>query len=248
MICPKCNEKIIVPNEDDDFSSPAGGSDENGPFQEFQVFDDDFDEPELVYDAQTEATGSPKLNDRLSVPRRMVYLQGILLGIVAIVFFLLGLLVGSGGRQSSAAVDRAIVTGTVVLDDRSADEGAVVFLLPSRSRPGAKFESEELRPGRTFTSANPEVPLIRRFGGNVSTTNRAGQFEMQVEPNREYILLVVSANGSRTDELDSDFHSTLGPYFTSLDNLTEGKACYYKRVLPLRTRENLGEIVVHSVP
>ena len=222
---------------------------EENPFDEFQVFDDQYDEPELVYqDGETSDAGSAaKLNDRLSVPRNLVYVQGALLGIVAILFFFLGLIVGSAGKSDkNAKVDSATVKGLIVLDNSVADEGAVVFLLPTRQRPTSKFEAEELRPGRTFTSANPEVPIIRKFGGNVCTTNQAGQFEMKVKPNQEYVLLVVSANGSRRGELDSDYHTNVGHYFTSLDDLTEGKVCFYKKVLPLRATENLGEISLRS--
>lgn len=246
VACPQCQTKITVPP--DDQPAPATDSPDN-LFSEFQVYDDEYDEPELIYEDNpaTDSAASGTLNERLSVSRRVIYWQGALLGIVAVLFFLLGLLIGSSSQpRSGTADDISVVSGTIVLEDSIGDEGAVVFLLPTESRPDARFEAEELRPGRVFTSANPEVPLIRGFGGNVCTANRAGQFEMKVTSNREYVLLVVSANATRGGELDSDFHTELGHYFSSLDNLTEGRACFYKKVLPLRSRENFGEIKLDS--
>ena len=246
VTCPKCQSEILVPMDTELIDREDS---EENPFSEFEVFDDEFDEPELIYDDSADSLHNQpaKLNDRLSVPRKVIYLQGALLGAVAILFFLLGLIVGSKGQSQSAGnAKESTVRGMVVLDDFSADEGAVVFLLPSKSRPSSKFESEELRPGRVFTSANPEVALIRQFGGNVCTTNRAGQFEMKVSPNKEYILLVVSGNSSRSLELESEIHTNVGHYFTSLDNLADGKTCYFKRVLPMTSIENVGEIVVKS--
>lgn len=247
VTCPKCKKKITVP-EDNELMDREDS--EENPFEEFQVFDDEFDEPELVYSEEEKpgAATRTELNDRLSVSRKMVYFQGALLGIVAILFFLLGLVVGSStqSKPSSEASVKSNVKGIVLLDDNTADEGAVVFLLPTNKRPASRFESEELLPGRTFTSANPEVPLIRRFGGNVCTANQAGQFQLTVAPDQEYVLFVVSANARRNRELDSEYHSTVGHYFTSLENMTEGRICFYKKVMPRKTNENLGKIVLKT--
>ncbi|MEC9092563.1 MAG: hypothetical protein VX438_07660 [Planctomycetota bacterium] len=247
MIVPQESEGVVP---DEHRNDEHRNDDESNPFSEFQVFDDDFDEPELIYEPDTSSSSDlkQKLNDRLSIPRRMVYIQGVLLGIVAVLFFLLGLMVGSkaDSAKGSQANNRSLVKGRVFVGNEIADEGAVVFLFPSKLRPAGRFETEELVPGRSFTSGNPEVRLIRNFGGNVSTVNQAGQFEMLVQSNREYVLFVVSANSKRTRDLDSDYHSNVGHYFTSLDHLAADRVCYYRKVMPIGSRENLGQILMKS--
>ena len=245
VTCPKCKASIVVPL-DSELEDPED-SREN-PFGEFEVYDE-FDEPELIYeeDSAGRKNDKPALNGRISISRKLVYFQGALLGIVAIVFFLLGLIAGStDSTPSSQKNSRSNVRGRVLLANNTVDEGAVVFLLPSGSGPETRFETEELLVGRSFTSSNPEVPLIRRFGGNVSTVNQAGQFQLSVKPNREYSLVIISANGTRTGELDPDLHSEVGHYFTSLDDLTEGRSFFFKKVMPLGKTLDLGDLTIRT--
>lgn len=247
VTCPRCKSSIVVPAESD---VPQPSPNSQNPFDEFAVYDDEFDEPELVYEDEKPTAATKKLNQRLSIPRRAVYIQGALLGIVAVFFFMLGLLIGnSGGSGNPTRVTMTKVIGAIRLNEGDAvvlDEGAVVFLFPTGKRPDTKFDAEELQPGRMFTNANPEVSLIRKFGGNVCTANRNGDFQMLVEPGREYILMVISASGTRTAELSSEYYEELGQYFTSLDILAGNQACFYKRILPQRETENLGTVSINS--
>lgn len=234
VTCPRCKSKIVVEEQSD--------PDESNSFDEFEVYD----EPELVYSETEVKRSESKLNDRLSVPRRIVYFQGSLLGIVALLFFLLGLMVGfanSGGNRENDSNSK--ITGTILVEGDNgiiADEGAVVFLMPAGSRPPQRFNAEELQPGRTFTGNNPEVPLIRGFGGNVCTANRAGTFYATVPSDREYLLVVISAKGKRSGKIPSDYYSELGHLFTSLDQLADDRVCYFKRILPTKANERIGEI------
>lgn len=242
--CPKCKTQTIVPETS--FETLTDDSEEN-PFSEFQVFDDDFDEPDLVYAEDTlPRKAELKLNDRLSVHRRVVYFQGALLGIVAVFFFLLGLLIGNTTAPDNPAGDsESNVSGTILFTKDGAligDEGAVVMLLPTGERPDQRFDSIELQPGRTLTSSNPEVPLIRSFGGNICTANRAGNFQMIVDSKKEYILIVVSKNGQRSRALEDKFYSDVGFYFNEPEDLVLDRICYFKKIRPARSNVRLGEI------
>lgn len=244
VACPKCKAKTVVPETS--FESSSDDSEEN-LLNEFQVYDEDFDEPSLVYaDDEISRKTDLHLNDRLSVPRKVVYFQGALLGIVAVAFFLLGLLIGNTTAPRNQSVEsEANVSGTVLVAGESGligDEGAVVILLPTGEAPNQRFDSVELQPGRTLTGSNPEVPLIRGFGGNICTANRAGNFQMIVDSKKEYILIVISKNGKRTRDLEDKFYSEVGFYFTNPEELVLDQICYYKKIRPARANVRLGEI------
>jgi len=244
VACPKCKTKTVVPETS--FESSASDAEES-LLNEFQVYDDDFDEPSLVYaDDEISRKAELQLNDRLSVPRKAVYFQGVLLGIVAIFFFLLGLLIGSTtAPKNQGAQSGANVSGTVLVPGENGlmgDEGAVVILLPTGEAPNQRFDSVELQPGRTLTGSNPEVPLIRGFGGNICTANRAGNFQMIVDSKQEYVLIVISKNGKRLRDLDDRFYSEVGFYFTNPEELVLDRICYYKKIRPARANVRVGEI------
>src|SRR5436190_8898336 len=98
--CPRCKKELTVPapeaaatSDADAASTSEEGENEDDPYAQFVVYD----ETELVYDDATPITqpgGTPSIQDRVAVPRYVLYTQGLLLGAVALVCFIFGVLTG----------------------------------------------------------------------------------------------------------------------------------------------------------
>ena len=149
--CPKCKSDVTVPTSSTRSSSSARpaesgssaeGEDQDNVYSQFAVYDDD---AEWVYEDETgpsqEAPVAVNI-ERISIPRSILYVQGILLALVAIVAFVFGVLVGgrSSSPESAQVISRpCTVEGHVhYLTQNGAeipDEGTVVIAVPQDQRP-----------------------------------------------------------------------------------------------------------------
>ena len=114
--CPKCKEKIAIPEESEQpekatsaVSEKSSGGDaeerasdsgehlDENPFAQFAVYDDHNDD-EWIYEEdleiETPKDDRPLDPTKLAVSRRVLYMQGSLLGIVALGCFVFGIIVG----------------------------------------------------------------------------------------------------------------------------------------------------------
>jgi phage FluMu protein Com len=262
--CPKCKGKIQVPeangeasNEPDevvgdgDASRPAGAaSEEENPYAEFVVYDD---EVEWHYESD-DNDYAPRLStatdlDRVAVPRRVLYAQGILLAVVAIVSFILGTLVTGGGSKEAADVGPVPcqLSGEVVYATGGGrnlpDDGSIVLVLPQDQRPAptGKAPIEGLRPGDPLPLGESEnLRIIQSIGGAYARTDNAGRFQLTLPDHGQYFVLIVSKNKYRApgEERDKADIAQLGNYVLTPTELL-GESKYEWRVVTIRKNESL---------
>ncbi len=120
---------------------------------------------------------------------------------------MLGMMVGnltstSGSNQNASQTFAAYaedcrVSGIVTYRSNGnelPDTGAVVFLFPRKSSPEKRQTPGLVMPNTFVALDNPSIEAIHNAGGAVVRANTDGEFEVVVDQNREYRLLVVSKN------------------------------------------------------
>jgi len=258
--CPKCEEPITVPAPADGEESskrdkkeeqPEPSSDQEAyedPFAQFLVYDD---ESELIYATEEEdippyAEDVPVDPTRVAVPRRVLYMQGALLGVVAIACFALGVLVGlgtSGGRTGTDGPQPCFLRGTIALgnggDETTPDEGAVAIVVPQGVRPEQKADIEGLRPQDVPPDENhPGLRAIRSIGGDYARADENGNFELRVPDTGEYYLLIISANRfTSDDDQPKNVLAQIGRFFTLAPDLFGGNEYRWQQEPVRRDRE-----------
>lgn len=154
----------------------------------------------------------------LFVHRSAIYLQGVVLLLIAVGAFWAGWVAGNQGWLREHAGDpiarRAIATivvkGSVTYETkagRQADTGAAVIALPL----GAERKKLPLAgwkgPGGDEPLPDEAAGEIRASGGDVTLVKDDGSFEIVVPQAGEYQLLVISEHGKRpTGQLPNKLH------------------------------------------
>ncbi len=206
--CPRCGKELTVPtvplaegaaaaSEPAPPPIAADTDPQDNPYSQFAVHDD---ETELVYDTSTPdpaIPAAPALTRRISLPRYVVLTQGILLGVVALLAFIVGLAAGGSffRRQVQLAGMPCEVSGTIsyAAGGRTlADAGAVVMFLPQTKNPGRAITAQGLRPEEPL----PEAPLsgaeeLRNMGGAYVRADEQGRYQVQLaEPGTDFVLVL----------------------------------------------------------
>jgi hypothetical protein len=159
------------------------------------VPDDDRDVPE--------AEPIVRVAERVAVPRRVLYLQAVLLAAVGICAFLLGLWVRRDNTRELATdaprVQPCTLRGAVSYrgDARESlpDGGAVVILLPQVAPTDEKLTTRGLLPQDAFPGEDhPGLAALRSVGGQYVRTDGMGRFELRVPNRGQYFLLIISAH------------------------------------------------------
>jgi len=238
--CPRCKNELTVPAPEPASAAGQGGGEtataeegenEDDPYAQFVVYD----ETELVYDDASPAahpSGTPSAQDRVAVPRYVLYTQGVLLGAVALVCFIFGVL--TGGTFFSAPTQSAkgpcTITGTVRYaagNQRLPDDGAVVIVLPETKDVGQRASAAGLRPDEPL----PETPLVgaqqvKDMGGAYTRAGPQGDFSVNLPSGGKYYVLILSNHARRTGNEDvkvSDV-GTVGRFFDgAIDLLADNK-------------------------
>lgn len=213
---------------DDQWS--AGESEEAGEdaYSQFAVYD------EWVFDTG-DAPDAKKKDDRpvderrVAVPRAALYTQGVLLAIVALVFFILGLMTGSSGSGGGAndAPQACVIEGSVVRQEAGQavpDDGAIVVILPQNARPDPtnKFPAQPLMPGSSSEETDQQLRSgIRDLGGDFVRVDAMGEFTLNVPDRGKYFVLVLSRGAVRpAGELPKPTDlAQIGRYFLPADEL-----------------------------
>lgn len=214
--CPGCQGRLVVPTKEvareqiaaRRASAPATTEKEEeevNPYAEFSVYDDD---TELVYETDDDAwdDGPPPTVDqtKLAVPRTVIYLQGILLGVVALVAFVLGILVGSGTTSNTPQNPRERpfrLSGAVTYEGATRgtlpDDGAVVLILPVGSLPerDGKIPIAGIGPDDpTPPVDSPALGILSDIGGAYARADAEGRFRATLPRLGKYYVLVLSRN------------------------------------------------------
>jgi len=186
----------------------ASDSEEN-PFAAFAVYDE---EVELVYDvgeveaAVTEPSETlPVDPNKVAVPRAAIYTQGVMLGVVAIVAFTLGILVGGGGGGQptlEAENGPTVLVGTLQYRDRDntlrPDNNAIAILLPENPRPKTKIPIQGLRPEFEHPDdTHPGLIAIHQAHGAYARANAKGEFKVKLPGPGAYYIFVLSPHAHR---------------------------------------------------
>jgi hypothetical protein len=228
--CPRCKRSLTIPQppEPSVAATPAPEASQSPPpLGQSPIFLPDahgLGDVELVYNAPTPSkapTAGPGARETIVVPRYVIYVQGMLLAVVALVAFAIGILMGTTlSAPAGPSVTACTLTGTATYASgprRMVDEGAVVVLLPqSPQRPDEKAPVRGLRPG----DPPPEdghrgLSILRQSGGAYGRTNAKGRFQLDVPSRGRYLLLVISneKRRKRGEELTGADLLNLGRYF-----------------------------------
>jgi len=231
--CPKCKGAITVPTSEAgaaamaELSAKRAEAEVEDVFAEFTVYDDS----ELIYETEDIfPRGSGEVDgvvdrDKVAVSRAVLYSQGILLGVVAVVSFALGVLVGgntSSNKTSDADADQpSVLTGNVTYidssDQRLPDENSVVIAVPQNVRPDEKIGIEGIK----LEDAPPELHhpsllAILQLGGAYARVRVDGFFRLQLSKPGPYFVLIVSRHTLRRQDTQPppEHLAQMGRYFS----------------------------------
>lgn len=176
--------------------------------------------------------------EHLSIPRRMVYVYGGLIAVVALFFFLFGLMTGKNldrtrARVTAPKVEKCVVTGTVMFkrdNQRFPDVGSLVILVPTQSTPDVRPQGESLHPSQKAAVDSPDAQLIRTFGGEVARVDGSGQFRVTLAGGQKYDLLIISANLQSNQGIDRELRAMWGRVFVPIEPVIGDQACYASQV------------------
>lgn len=224
--CPRCQQWVRVPAAAAD--REANETSGRGP-EGIDSF------PELAW--QEEAAGSERARPPSShgipptvrVPRSVLYTQGFLLGAIALIFFVFGLIVGSRsqrelsvGHGSSPATVSGIISHQNQQDARTPDVGSVIILLPVATRPDEKASASELAPDAPKpVPDHAALAMIRSLGGDYARADAQGRYRVRAASTGRYFLLVIS-NQTRRPENEypaANDLARLGRYFVPATEL-----------------------------
>jgi hypothetical protein len=179
---------------------------------------------ELVFDTTDESPAAAPVDthpDLIAVPRLVLYLQGGLLAIVALVSFALGLIAGGafsgGGTPSEPRACTLEGTINYASGNRNLpDHGAVVAIIPeSGLRPEQKAPVSGLRPDDATPDEHHQgIAILRELGGGYTRTDDRGHFQVRVPGRGKYLVLVISSARQvrNLDDISTADLLKLGPF------------------------------------
>ena len=181
--CPHCGQTLTIPPQP---AAEAGSQD-----------------IELIYQLAGEPpppAPPPKPVQMIALPRYLLYVQGGLIAVVALLSFALGVLFGSTLFTRSAppaAPQACAISGSVTFASGSRelpDAGAVIFVLPFiTKRLDERAPIAGLRPGDPPPEASHRgLAIIEQLGGGYARADANGRFRIQVAGRRRYLVLVIS--------------------------------------------------------
>ncbi len=180
-----------------------------------------------------EPTGPAVPGGMVLFPRRTLYVQGVLVTVLALVFFGTGYFMGRGSatlelelQHEETLRQRTLVEGRLVYRPEpqrvAGDEGAVIIALPTDAAPDTPLTVHGIRP----QDPNPpqslqSLRLLDELGGAYTRANAEGHFDMIVPDQGDYYILLISRNAGRPRGTDPDEADLLeiGRYFTMPERL-----------------------------
>ena len=211
--CPKCQASIVVPTMEDAANSAAP----KGPGGPELAVSPPLPPPAAAAppparegppeDGWKQPAPPPVDCSKLTISRKVVYTQGILLGVVGLLAFLLGILVArtwpdspdgaTAGVQTPGNI-RGQITYTASDGSAAPDVGCVVLAVPANSLPDEKLEIRGLRPqDRKLPIDHSTIQALRVLGGAQARTDDQGSFQLDLPHSGPYFLLLVSARARR---------------------------------------------------
>jgi len=170
----------------------------------------------------------------VSISRRVLYAQGVLIAATGVIAFLLGYLFGESSSAPTPA-DPVISAGPIEVvgkltymqgGEPQADAGAVIIVLPHDSSPDEKIAIEGLRPQDSPPSEEAmPVRAIRSLGGQYLRSDRNGQFSLTLPRAGRYHVLFVSKAAQRPANVppSAEDLAALGRFFKAAPDLIAGQ-------------------------
>jgi hypothetical protein len=188
---------------------------------------------ELVYDTTESSVPSRTVGSEhtelVAIPRYVLYLQGGLIGVVALVAFAIGMLAGGAILTQPPApleAQACVIRGSVTYASgprQLPDEGAVIALLPQTgAKPDEKAPVAGLRPDDpTPGETHRGIAILSSLGGGYTRADANGRFELEVPDRGRYLVLVVSSRSllRSVEEIPTADIFKLGPYFDNAADL-----------------------------
>ena len=197
----------------------------------------------------------PIREDHIWVPRRLIYGQAALLGVSAVTFFMLGIMVGNltaPGKPDASAnaatgfAEDCRISGMVsfMRNGRQVpDTGAVVLLLPKRVGPEKRLAPGLVMPNTFVALDNPTIEGIHNSGGAAVRADAAGKFDLLVDQGRDYRLLVLSRNRkSQGKELSEAQQMVVEKWFAPAEKLIRDNDFQWQDVSGNSEQVEVGEI------
>ncbi|MEM7454689.1 MAG: hypothetical protein AAF456_10095, partial [Planctomycetota bacterium] len=181
--------------------------------------------------------------------RWVVYFQGALLGVVATVFFLFGMIVGhfTAGSQSASERLETTVSGRITFERgaiRLPDQDAVVMLLPANQRPDERSKALSIHPDSFEPLDNVGIDRVHELGGAIVRADEQGRFRVVVDGPQKFNVLVVSKNALREDDegLTRDQMAAVANYFFPVEDAVSEKLIYWTTIHADRDSIDLADI------
>ncbi|MFP6604247.1 MAG: hypothetical protein VB862_17065, partial [Pirellulaceae bacterium] len=160
-----------------------------------------------------------------SIPRSVLFLQGGLLVVLAILAFSLGLVVGRQGspqaESGAGGAQPVTITGKVEYATKAGittgDDQCMVFLLPTLEYPETKISVAGLLPSDPRPDdSHPSIQQIRELGGDCSKTDVHGNFELKLlkdKKKKRFYLLAVAGYTLRKRDIPGTDRAEIANYF-----------------------------------
>jgi phage FluMu protein Com len=271
--CPKCQRVLEIPalergeapaqpvaRDEPSGAIPAAGPPGDDPLAQFLVYDS---ESELIYATEDEENPSQagfraSLDPhKVAVPRAILYMQGALLGLVALMSLLIGILLGRGCSPAVQIADEGPqacqITGVVAIQDArgetTPDGGAVVVVVPRDLRPEQQASMLGLRPQDPLPDENHAgLQALYELGADYARADAEGRFQLRVPNRGNYYLLVISAHASQDDrDQPKTTLAQIGRFFQLTPNMFEGHAIRWQEENVQRDRQ-LNIVFLHARP
>lgn len=158
--------------------------------------------------APAPTAAAPDLAGKIVLSRKVIFLQFLLLLVIASGAFGIGYLMGRGDAQNipipvgKAKPDSMVLEGRIVYSPREgetvADDGAVVVAMPLYHTPTEKIGQFGLRPGdEKDDEYKQQILFVEAAGGSYVRTDADGNFMLTVRQIGKYYLLYISAHTQR---------------------------------------------------
>lgn len=192
---------------------------------------------------------------RVTLPRYVIYSQGLLLGVVAVVSLMTGIFLGRAFSPTTSPIDPAtmpcIVRGKVEYEDsqgsRLPDMGAVILALPVARQPEKIISSEGFSVDDPEPKADhPGLRELESIGGKIARVDPAGRFELRVPRGGDFYLVAISKQARRgEDPHQPKITSTVGKYIGPATKLL-GMQRYLMQEPVLREERNVDFVFSRS--
>ena len=224
--CPKCGLPQVVPGEE--AAAAAMAMDELAPSHQpvaetadVVVYDDQpatIETPRQVQPSEeiAEAAEPTVASQMILYPRKSLYLQAVLMLLLAVGAFACGYAIGRGDAayrreivREEEARESVLVDGKLVYNPGTGqiagDADAVVIALPAEKWPEKGFSVKGIRPqDPTPAESHKGVRRIIEFGGAYARAKESGNFDFLLPDQGSYRLLVISRHASRERGSDLD--------------------------------------------